>query len=241
MNHCGQSPLLFVLLGEEDAQNLLGRLVMFERKQQLDRALADVASAQAAPVYCSRPCGAVTCTMASCTSQGKIVSMASASAVALRMRMPRVRSRQSDRWGQHLARRHARRISPPAPPPAPDRSSSRRPRRRRRWSGECGSRRSRRCGACRRGKGVRRRRWLRRSRACSSRGDRRPGDIADPTDLGIRPEGERLRRASISIRPCGRIPVRRARGGRNEEAAWLAFDVTRHCMAGSRRKRSPRP
>ena len=45
MNHCGQSPAQLVLLREDDAQDLLDRLVVLERQQELDRALADVARA----------------------------------------------------------------------------------------------------------------------------------------------------------------------------------------------------
>ena len=43
MNHCGQSPRCLILLREDDPQNLLDRLVMFEREQELDRPLADIA------------------------------------------------------------------------------------------------------------------------------------------------------------------------------------------------------
>ena len=43
MNHCGQSPCRLVLLREDDAQDLLDRVVMFQRKEELDRPLADIA------------------------------------------------------------------------------------------------------------------------------------------------------------------------------------------------------
>ena len=74
-----------VLLGEDDAQNRLGRLVVLERQKQFQ---ADPgrrrAMPQAPPEYCSRPCGAVRWIIASCASHGKIASMALASAACQR-------------------------------------------------------------------------------------------------------------------------------------------------------------
>src|SRR5208337_4223072 len=96
MNHCGQSPLFsycwakrmrrIPLAGSScssDSSNSMG-------PWQTSR------TPQAPPAYCSRPCGAVRCTIASCASHGKMASIASTSAPpsALLMRMPRVTLRQ---------------------------------------------------------------------------------------------------------------------------------------------------
>ena len=43
MNHCGQSPLVSYCCAKIDAQDLFDGLVMFQREQEFDRPLADVA------------------------------------------------------------------------------------------------------------------------------------------------------------------------------------------------------
>ena len=45
MNHCGQSPRFSYCWAKTTAQDRLGRRVVLEREQQLERALADVARA----------------------------------------------------------------------------------------------------------------------------------------------------------------------------------------------------
>ena len=89
MNHCGQSRR-FVLLREDDSQDVLDRGVVLEREQELDRALADVARAPGGAADCSRPCGTVRCTMAFCASQGRTVLTAATPSPAPLRRKSRV-------------------------------------------------------------------------------------------------------------------------------------------------------
>ena len=106
---------LLVLLGENDAQNRLGRLVVLQRQQQLHRTLADIAGA---------PCGARILLEAMRHGEmhhgvvrqpreDRVDRLGVASASALLMRMPRVMLRQkrterasivaSSTWPAYLA------------------------------------------------------------------------------------------------------------------------------------------
>ena len=55
MNHCGQSPRDSILLRKDDAQDLLDLVVMSQRKQELDRPLADIARAPGAACILFQP------------------------------------------------------------------------------------------------------------------------------------------------------------------------------------------
>ena len=191
--------LLLVLLRENDAQQLLGRPVMLERQEQLQRALADVARA---------PCGAriLLEAMRRREVDHGVVRQPREDRIdglGVALRVPDPNAARNLAPGAIGSIEHARGIDVsgifrrPALPRASHPSWSRPQRRRTRSSGACGSPRRRRCDACRRGRAVHRRRRLRSAPACWSPDDRRRPDSAFPT--GRRDRGGR-RSSSVARR-----------------------------------------